>query len=170
MSEMILELNKPPVFITNAKGKSTVVTLETAAYVKLLVQANVTNPQLWPPEMQKGASALARVREIERECVAQYGEFDWEQLPEKVQDELPGEIISSRPTYSGAFAGNIYLRLKSSIDELSNNPRPPGCRKMAGRTNEWRIRVGAFRIIYTIDDAAREVRIRKIGHRRDVYR
>ena len=74
-----------------------------------------------------------------------------------------------RRTLDG-LRGNVYLRLKSAIDELANNPRPPGCRKMAGRVNEWRIRVGAFRIIYTIDDVARELRIREIGHRRDVYR
>lgn len=75
----------------------------------------------------------------------------------------------ARRTLDG-LRGNIYLRLKSAIDELANNPRPPGCRKMAGRVNEWRIRVGVFRIIYTIDDVARELRIREIGHRRDVYR
>lgn len=87
MNEVSLEFNNPPEFITDAEGKPTVVALETAAYVKLLVHANVVNPALWPPGMQEGAKALAQVREIERECVAQYGEFDWEKLPEVIQDE-----------------------------------------------------------------------------------
>ena len=65
---------------------------------------------------------------------------------------------------------DIYARLESAIDGLAEEPRPPGCRKMAGNINEWRIRVGSYRIIYTIDDSARQVLIRGIGHRRDVYR
>jgi len=38
--------------------------------------------------------------------------------------------------------GETYLRLKSTINELTTNARPPGCRKMVGHTNEWRIRLG----------------------------
>lgn len=69
------------------QGKPARVTLDISTYIDLLVQANVTDPALWPPAMKEGASALARIREIEAECRAQYGEFDWEKLPESVQDE-----------------------------------------------------------------------------------
>jgi hypothetical protein len=82
-----LELKSPPQFTTDAEGKPTAVTLGTAAYIQLLVRANVMDPALWPPGMEEGAAWLARVREIEAECVAQHGEFDWEELPEAVQDE-----------------------------------------------------------------------------------
>ncbi len=41
---------------------------------------------------------------------------------------------------------------------------------MAGTTDQWRIRVGDYRVIYAIDDDARQVTILRIGHRRDVYR
>jgi len=65
--------------------------------------------------------------------------------------------------------GSTYTRLESAIDQLAENPRPPGCRKMVGLVNEWRIRVGSYRIIYTIDDKARQVLIHRVGHRRDIY-
>lgn len=68
------------------------------------------------------------------------------------------------------FRGKTYLRLKSAIDELTNNPRPVGARKLAGRSREWRIRVGVYRIIYTIDDEAHQSLIRRVAHRREVYR
>jgi len=67
------------------------------------------------------------------------------------------------------FRGDTFLRLKSAIDELANDPRPPGCLKMEDRLNEWRIRVGVYRVLYDIDDAERQVRIRRLGHRREIY-
>jgi len=51
---------------------------------------------------------------------------------------------------------------------LENEPRPPGCLKMTG-SDEWRIRVGVYRIRYLIDDASRIVTVTRIRHRRDVY-
>ncbi|MBM4081664.1 MAG: hypothetical protein FJ278_18315 [Planctomycetes bacterium] len=90
MSDTTLELKAPPQFATDAGGKPTAVTLDTVAYVTLLVRANATDPALWPPGMKKGAEALARVRQIEAECIAKHGEFDWEKLPDRVQDEYDG--------------------------------------------------------------------------------
>jgi len=78
---------KPPHFTTDAEGRATGVQLDTAAYVALLVRANVTDPTLWPPGMTRTAEAIARVRQIEADCVAQHGEFDWEKLPGETQDE-----------------------------------------------------------------------------------
>jgi len=90
MSDTTVDLTSLPQFTTDAEGKPKAVTLETAAYIALLVKASITDPTLWPPGMEKGATALARVRQIEAECLAQYGEFDWEKLPEAVQDEYDG--------------------------------------------------------------------------------
>jgi hypothetical protein len=81
---------KAPQFTTDAVGKPVGVKLDTVAYITLLVRANVTDPALWPPGMQRGAEALARVRQIEADCVAQHGEFDWEKLSEALQDEYDG--------------------------------------------------------------------------------
>ena len=62
-----------------------------------------------------------------------------------------------------------YERLKSAVSALAENPRLQGCLKLAGREG-WRIRVGDYRVIYEIDDAAQTVTVLHIGHRRDVYR
>jgi hypothetical protein len=87
MSKISPELKKPPRFATDADGKPTAVTLDAVAYITLLIRANVTDPGLWPPGIEDGAAALERIRQIETDCIAQHGEFDWERLPEAVQDE-----------------------------------------------------------------------------------
>ena len=64
----------------------------------------------------------------------------------------------------------IHVRILAAIRGLATNPRPTGCRKLAGSKNDWRIRVGEYRVVYEIADAAREVRINRVRHRREVYR
>jgi len=64
---------------------------------------------------------------------------------------------------------DIRERVTAALLALENDPRPVGCLKMTG-TAEWRVRVGAYRIRYLIDDQARQVTVTRIGHRRDVYR
>lgn len=61
-------------------------------------------------------------------------------------------------------------KLKTKIDNLENNPRPSGVVKLSGEENLYRIRVGNYRIIYSIQDAILLILIVKIGHRKDVYR
>jgi hypothetical protein len=43
--------------------------------------------------MKKAEDALLRIRQIESDCIAQYGEFDWERLSEEVQDEYDSLCI-----------------------------------------------------------------------------
>ena len=57
-----------------------------------------------------------------------------------------------------------------AIRGLAVNPRPPACRKLTGTKNDWRIRVGDYRVIYEIADEIRIVRINRVRHRREVYR
>ena len=49
-------------------------------------------------------------------------------------------------------------------------PRPPACKKLAGRDAAYRLRVGNYRIVYTVNDGEIVVEMIKIGHRREVYR
>ena len=64
----------------------------------------------------------------------------------------------------------IVIAISKSIEELSVDPRPAGCKKLKGNNgNLWRMRVGNYRIIYIVDDIVRIVNVRKIGHRKDVY-
>ena len=60
----------------------------------------------------------------------------------------------------------IILQIKA----LAENPRPSGCRKLTGSKNDWRIRIGDYRVLYEIDEKARAVRIMRVRHRREVYR
>jgi len=61
-------------------------------------------------------------------------------------------------------------RLFVAISGLSDEPRPPGCRKIAGVAGLWRIRVGNYRIVYQIRENELLVLVIKVGHRKDVYR
>jgi mRNA interferase RelE/StbE len=58
----------------------------------------------------------------------------------------------------------------AAIERLAANPRPAGCTKLVGSENDWRIRVGDWRVLYTIDDKAEVVDIAAIRHRSDAYR
>jgi mRNA interferase RelE/StbE len=64
----------------------------------------------------------------------------------------------------------IRVRIVSRIQGLAHDPRPRGSQKLAGEAERYRIRQGAYRIVYSIDDARRIVEVVKIGHRREVYR
>ncbi|MCA1716733.1 MAG: type II toxin-antitoxin system RelE/ParE family toxin [Actinobacteria bacterium] len=63
----------------------------------------------------------------------------------------------------------VYDLLDSAILALADEPRPPGYVKLKGR-EEWRIRVGDYRIVYGIDDEQRIVEVLNVAHRRDVFR
>ena len=61
-------------------------------------------------------------------------------------------------------------RFVERIRALGSDPRPRGCEKLAGREGVFRVRVGVWRVLYRVDDPAREIHKIKVGHRRDVYR
>lgn len=61
------------------------------------------------------------------------------------------------------------LRLLAKAETLRDDPRPPGSQKLAGEEN-YRIRQGDYRLLYSIDDEKIIVQVVKVGHRKDVYR
>ena len=61
-------------------------------------------------------------------------------------------------------------RIVDAIQTLVVDPRPSTCKKLAGRDAAYRLRVGDYRIVYTVNDREIIVEIIKIGHRREVYR
>ena len=63
-----------------------------------------------------------------------------------------------------------FHRIVPSIRALAEDPRPPGCRKLTGSDNDWRIRIGDYRVIYEIDESEKAVRVFRIRHRREAYR
>jgi mRNA interferase RelE/StbE len=62
------------------------------------------------------------------------------------------------------------LRIIKRIQELSSGPRPPGCEKLSGHDDKYRVRQGTYRIVYTISDVGLVICIVKVGHRKEVYR
>jgi len=63
----------------------------------------------------------------------------------------------------------VQKRIRDHIEALSENPRPHGVKKLKGYRDYWRIRVGDYRVIYTIQDDRLLVVVIRIGHRREVY-
>jgi mRNA interferase RelE/StbE len=63
----------------------------------------------------------------------------------------------------------VVARVVARLEGLAPAPRPPGCKKLKGGDNEWRIRVGDYRVVYEIDDSARTVDVTRVAHRREVY-
>jgi mRNA interferase RelE/StbE len=63
----------------------------------------------------------------------------------------------------------VSSRAHQAIDRLAINPRPPGCKKLKQGRRRWRIRVGDYRILYTINDAQHIVDIEAVRHRREAY-
>lgn len=61
------------------------------------------------------------------------------------------------------------LRVIRRIQALAVDPRPAGFEKLSGE-EKYRMRQGWYRIVYSIDDPARQVLVVKVGHRREVYR
>lgn len=56
------------------------------------------------------------------------------------------------------------------VEPLAHNPRPDGSRKLQGSDDAYRIRVGDYRVIYTVGDAVHIVAVERVRHRREVYR
>jgi mRNA interferase RelE/StbE len=61
-------------------------------------------------------------------------------------------------------------RVAAAIELLSDNPRPPGAKKLLGGEGEWRVRTGDYRIIYEIHDNVLIVLVVAVGNRRDIYK
>lgn len=66
--------------------------------------------------------------------------------------------------------GDDLERIESALTSLAAEPRPHGCLKLKGVKNEWRIRVGRYRIVYSIKDTELLIWVIKIDQRKDIYR
>jgi len=61
-------------------------------------------------------------------------------------------------------------KIQLAIDALSENPHPVGNKKLKGEyQNFYRIRIGDYRVLYSIKDKIKIIDIRQIGHRKDIY-
>jgi len=62
------------------------------------------------------------------------------------------------------------VRVVREILTLAIDPFPRGARKLAGYDDVYRIRIGVYRVLYSVSATALIVVVLKVGHRKDVYR
>jgi mRNA interferase RelE/StbE len=79
------------------------------------------------------------------------------------------EVKQSAQRELDALDNAVFARIDRKILSLADSPRPSGCKKLKGYKDQWRIRVGDWRVIYLIDDRAKLVTITRVAHRREVY-
>jgi mRNA interferase RelE/StbE len=60
-------------------------------------------------------------------------------------------------------------RIMKAIEALQKEPFPSSAKKLVGSEHTFRIRVGDYRVIYSLDRQAREIEILRVRHRKDVY-
>ena len=66
--------------------------------------------------------------------------------------------------------GSDQARIIAAIDRLAHQPRPAGIRALTGHPGLLRIRVGDYRVVYSVDDGRLVVTIIAAAHRRAIYR
>ena len=59
--------------------------------------------------------------------------------------------------------------VRNAVGALELNPRPHGVKKLSGTYDGYRVRVGDYRILFTIDDHRKAVTVYRIRHRKDAY-
>jgi mRNA interferase RelE/StbE len=64
---------------------------------------------------------------------------------------------------------NDLQRIIVAITALADNPRPPQSKKLSG-LEQYRLRQGNYRILYSIEDDVLVVFVVAVGHRKDIYR
>jgi mRNA interferase RelE/StbE len=68
-----------------------------------------------------------------------------------------------------ALDDTLFARIDRKILALADNPRPAGCKKLQGYKDQWRIRIGDYRVIYVIDNPTKTLTVTHVAHRREVY-
>jgi mRNA interferase RelE/StbE len=80
------------------------------------------------------------------------------------------EISTSAAKSLGKLEKSNRLRIVGVIELLGVDPRPPGPKMLrGGEHGRWRVRVGDYRIVYTIEDDRLLILVLRIAHRREVY-
>lgn len=64
----------------------------------------------------------------------------------------------------------VQARILRAIEILPAQPRPPGTRKLTGSEHTFRIRIGAYRVIYSVLERELAVEVVRVRHRKDAYR
>jgi mRNA interferase RelE/StbE len=77
-------------------------------------------------------------------------------------------IVRSAEKEMNRFPPTVRVRLSKKALSLEDNPRPRGVKKLSG-WEEYRLRVGDYRILYIINDREHIITILAVSHRREAY-
>ncbi len=80
------------------------------------------------------------------------------------------EVSATAEKQIRKLSHNDQIRVLRTIKQLANEPYPRGCRKLRGYEDVFRVRVGTYRIIYSVESRHLLIIILKVGHRKDIYR
>ncbi|MGH7999178.1 MAG: type II toxin-antitoxin system RelE family toxin [Brasilonema sp.] len=82
------------------------------------------------------------------------------------------QVVFSRSSQKEleALPTEVISRIFPKIESLAVEPRPDGCKKLKGQSHCWRIRVGDYRVIYSVDDNTRIVEIIMVCRRSQAYK
>lgn len=80
------------------------------------------------------------------------------------------EILRPAQKQLLSFPREAQLEIAAAVDGLTTTPRPAGCKKLRD-TGLWRIRVGRYRVVYTVDEKTTLVTVVKVAIRsEDTYK
>jgi mRNA interferase RelE/StbE len=68
------------------------------------------------------------------------------------------------------LSSSVRHSIIKQLDSLKSNPRPDGVKKLAGIDKLYRLRMGDYRVVYTINDKQLVILVLKIGDRKEIYR
>ena len=80
------------------------------------------------------------------------------------------EFLPSAAKELTALPRDVQRRISKKIDSLRENPRPPGVKLLEAKQRLFRLRVGDYRVLYTIEGRRLLIVVIKVGHRKEIYR
>jgi mRNA interferase RelE/StbE len=80
------------------------------------------------------------------------------------------EFVASARHQLAKLPRSVQHRVTRAIDNLAGTPRPHGAKLLSGGNEIWRIRVGDYRVLYTVEDDRLVVLVIRVAHRREAYR
>ena len=79
------------------------------------------------------------------------------------------QVKKSAAKELGKIPQKELVKILEKIESLSMNPHPTGSIKLTNQ-EKYRIRIGNYRVLYSIEDNILTVFIVKVGHRKNIYR
>jgi mRNA interferase RelE/StbE len=65
---------------------------------------------------------------------------------------------------------DAILKILEVVDRLADDPHPEGSGKLRGSQHTYRIRMGDYRILYSVKSEVLTIEIIRVGHRKEIYR